>query len=280
PDMSEEKLYPILHLLALEKLVHFGSRRTSVEDAARRIKRIKKILAEAVNRDHFQILGVAPKASEREINRNYMELAKNFHPDRIERDAPEELRKLTEQYFARITQAYDILKDTEKRATYAREVNEGSAEKVLQNESLFEQGLSHLRKGKYQLALDIFAKLATQRQHRSDLFIYLTWSKMKVGAPDQKVEKFLTSISEMLNKVPPEDRHSAPYFYSKGLFYLQLGDLERARSNLKHALILDANFVEARRDLAVVRNRLKSRSDTFTEFSTVVNRFFGRRKSR
>src|SRR5690606_37997911 len=158
------------------------------------------------------------------------------------------------------------LKDSQRKAAYSRELNEGSAEKILQNESLFEQGQSYLRKGKYQLALEIFSKLAGQRGHRSDLFIYLTWAKLKVGATDQKIEKFLTSISEMLNKVPPEDRHSATYFYAKGLFNMQIGDLEKAKTNLKHALMIEPKFVEARRDLAVVRNRIRAEAEN-TQFA-------------
>lgn len=272
-DMTEDSLLPVMHFLLTEKHVYFGSRGASIEDAERRIARLKKMLAESANRDHFQILGVTPKALEREISRNYMELAKNFHPDRVEPSAPPELRHLTEQYFARITQAHDILKDTQKRQAYAREVLEGSAEKILQNESLFEQGQAHLRKGKYQLALETFTKLASQRQHRSDLFIYLCWAKMKVGSPDKKIEVFLNSINEMISKVPPEDRHSATYFYVKGLFNMQVGDLEKAKSNLKHALILDSNFMEARRDLAVARNRMKN--ETGGDLSTMVHNLFG-----
>lgn len=278
--MPEDRMLPLLHLLLLEKLAHFGQRRTSKEDSARRIKRIKRMLSEAMQKDFFQILGVSPRAGEREITKNYMELAKNFHPDRVEPGAPQELRKSTEQLFARITEAYDVLKDPAQRANYAREQHEGSAEKVLQNESLFEQGQSQLRKGRYQAALDIFARIIEQKHHRADVHIYFAWAKMKVGAPDQKLEKFLNAISETINKVPPEDRHSAPYFYTKGLFYTQIGDLEKAKTNFKHALVLDPNFVEARRDLTVARSRLRSQSDAFGDFSTVVTKLFGRRKSR
>jgi curved DNA-binding protein CbpA/CheY-like chemotaxis protein len=279
-NMPEDRILPLLHLLLLDKLAHFGQRRTSKEDSARRLKRIRRMLAEAMQKDYFQILNVSPRAGEKEINKNYMELAKNFHPDRVEPGAPDELRQATEQLFARITEAYDKLKDPAQRANYARELHEGSAEKVLQNESLFEQGQAHLRKGKYKLALEVFARIIEQKHHRADVHIFFAWAKMKVGAPDQKLEKFLKSISEIINKVPPEDRHSAPYFYTKGLFYMQIGDLEKAKTNFKHALAMDPNFVEARRDLTVARSRLRSQGDAFTDFSTVVTKIFGRRKSR
>ncbi len=277
-QITDEKMLPILHLLLIEKLAYFSSPRASKEDFQKRISRLKRLVSESAQRDHFQVLGVNPQTMERDISKNYMELAKNFHPDRLDPGVPEELRRLTEQYFTRITQAYEVLKDNRKKADYARELRVGSAEKILLNESLFEQAQTYLRKGKYQTALDIFSKLAGQRGHRSDLFIYLTWAKMKVGAPHQKIEKFLMSISEQLNKVPPEDRHSAPYFYAKGLFNMQVGDLQKAKTNLKHALMIEPKFVEARRDLTVVRNRIRSAENT--NLSTVVTRLFGRSRRR
>lgn len=267
----------VLHLLLIEKMAYFGQRRASAENQQQRLKRLQKLLGDMAKRDHFQILGLSTKVAEKEIHKAYMDLAKTFHPDKLEPNAGRELRQVTDKIFARISEAYEALKDGKKRAQYLVELQQGSAEKILQNESAFEQGLSHLRKGKYKLALDIFARLATQRQHRADLSIYLAWSKLKVGAPDTKVEQFLKSIGDMINRVPPEDRHSAPYFYTKALFYLQIGELEKAKTNFKHALLLDPNFVEARRDLTVTRSRLRVANEG-PDLSTVVTRLLGRRK--
>lgn len=278
--LSDERVFPVLHLLMLEKLAHFGSKKSSAEDTTRKINRLKKLVAETASKNHFEILGISPKALEKEIVKSYMDLAKNFHPDRLEPTAPPELKKLTEQYFTRVTQAYETLKDPTKRTEYGRELVEGSAEKVLQNESIFDQGQIFLRKGKFSDALDCFQQLATQRQHRSDLSIYMAWAKMKVGVDSKRQDTFLKEIGEILTKVPPEERHSAPYFYTKALYYLQIGDLEKSKTNFKHAMVLDPNFVEARRDLAVVRNKLQSKTDSLGEFSSVVASFLGRKKSK
>ena len=279
-SIPEDRALPLLHLLLIEKLAHFGSRRASNEDSDRRLKRIKKMLAESAGKDFFQILGVTPRARDKEISKAYMELAKNFHPDRVEPGAPAELRRTTELLFSRITEAYEVLSDPIQRTNYARELYEGSAEKVLQNESMLEQGQNYLRKGKYQVALDIFAKIIEQKHHRADVHIFFAWAKMKVGAPSQKIDKFLNSVSEIINKVPPEDRHSANYFYVKGLFYTQIGDLEKAKTNLKHALMLDPTFVEARRDLAITRSRMRAQGESYGDFTNVVTKIFGRRKHR
>ncbi len=196
----------LLHLLLIEKMAYFGPRRATAENQQQRIHRLEKMLIDLNKRDYFQVLGLSPKAAEKEIHRAYMDLAKTFHPDKLEPNANNELRKVTDKIFARISEAYDALKDGQRRAQYLLELQQGSAEKILQNESAFEQGLSHLRKGKYKLALDIFARLASQRQHRTDLSIYLAWSKLKVGAPDTKIENFLKAIGA---GEQPRQRHGA-----------------------------------------------------------------------
>lgn len=64
--------------------------------------------------DLYSQLGVARGADEAAIKKAYRKLAKELHPDR-NKDNP----KATER-FAKVTQAYDILTDKDKRAQYDR----------------------------------------------------------------------------------------------------------------------------------------------------------------
>jgi DnaJ-class molecular chaperone len=64
--------------------------------------------------DLYSTLGVARGASEAEIKSAYRKLAKELHPDR-NRDNPKAAEK-----FARVTAAYDLLSDKDKRAQYDR----------------------------------------------------------------------------------------------------------------------------------------------------------------
>lgn len=64
--------------------------------------------------DLYSTLGVARGASEADIKKAYRKLAKELHPDR-NKDNP----KATER-FSKVTQAYDILTDKDKRAQYDR----------------------------------------------------------------------------------------------------------------------------------------------------------------
>jgi molecular chaperone DnaJ len=63
--------------------------------------------------DFYALLGVARDASEAEIKKAYRKLAMEFHPDR--NPAPE-----AEAKFKEITEAYEVLRDPQKRAAYDR----------------------------------------------------------------------------------------------------------------------------------------------------------------
>ncbi|HEX5181669.1 MAG TPA: DnaJ C-terminal domain-containing protein [Allosphingosinicella sp.] len=64
--------------------------------------------------DVYEQLGVKRDASEAEIKKAYRKLAKELHPDR-NKDNPQAAAR-----FSKVTQAYDILTDKDKRARYDR----------------------------------------------------------------------------------------------------------------------------------------------------------------
>src|SRR5258707_10989483 len=64
--------------------------------------------------DLYDILGVSRSADADELKRTYRKLAMQFHPDRNQSD------KSAEQKFKDINEAYDVLKDDQKRAAYDR----------------------------------------------------------------------------------------------------------------------------------------------------------------
>jgi molecular chaperone DnaJ len=65
-------------------------------------------------RDYYQVLGVARDAGEEDLKKAYRRLAMQYHPDRNHGDTSAEAR------FKELNEAYDVLKDAEKRAAYDR----------------------------------------------------------------------------------------------------------------------------------------------------------------
>ena len=62
-------------------------------------------------RDYYKVLGVARGASADEVKRAYRKLARKFHPD-VSKE------KNAEAHFKEVQEAYEVLKDPQKRAAY------------------------------------------------------------------------------------------------------------------------------------------------------------------
>ena len=70
-------------------------------------------------RDYYEILGIARDAGDEEIKSAYRKLALKFHPDRNPGD------KEAEENFKEAAEAYEVLRDREKRQIYDRFGHEG-----------------------------------------------------------------------------------------------------------------------------------------------------------
>ena len=76
----------------------------------------------AAKRDYYEVLGVEKKAGPDDIKSAYRKLAKKFHPD-LNKDDP----KAAEEKFKDVSEAYEVLADTDKRARYDQLGHEGVA---------------------------------------------------------------------------------------------------------------------------------------------------------
>ena len=70
-------------------------------------------------RDYYEILGVSKNANESELKKAYRQQALKYHPDKNPGD------KQAEDKFKEASEAYDVLKDSEKRQIYDQYGHEG-----------------------------------------------------------------------------------------------------------------------------------------------------------
>ena len=70
-------------------------------------------------RDYYEVLGIGRNATQGKIKEAFRKLAFKYHPDRNREDGAEER-------FKEINEAYEVLSDPEKRATYDRFGHGGS----------------------------------------------------------------------------------------------------------------------------------------------------------
>ena len=78
--------------------------------------------------DYYQTLGVGKNASDEEIKKAYRKLAMKYHPDHTKGD------KTAEDKFKRISEAYAVLSDKEKRQQYDTFGSEGFSQRFSQED--------------------------------------------------------------------------------------------------------------------------------------------------
>src|SRR5256885_11865556 len=69
-------------------------------------------MATTTKQDYYELLGVARKASAKDIRAAFRKLARKYHPDLNPGD------KSAEEKFKQLQEAYDVLSDSKKRQMY------------------------------------------------------------------------------------------------------------------------------------------------------------------
>lgn len=275
PSREEEFLRGV-HFFLLQRALVFGNKKNQVENSEIKLARLQKILANLQGKNHFEVLGVSTRARPTEINRAYHELAKSLHPDKLGPQSPNELKQIAQSVFSVITEAYQTLNNEKRRKDYLKTLEVGLAEEILKSESAFEEALSRLKTGNFRDARKIFERTMKLKGHRSDTVVFFIWALIKEKRKSMDRMELAERVKSYLIKVPHEDRHSAQYFFIKGMHYELNGQVEKAYQYFKHSLTIDPSFSDPKREILYIKQHYGGRkSQTFTDdLSQVVTKFF------
>ena len=112
-----------------------------------------------IKRDYYEVLGVNKNASESELKKVYRQLALKYHPDKNPGD------KNAEEKFKEAAEAYEVLKDPEKRQIYDQFGHEGLKGRGFSGFSGFDDIFSQFG----DVFGDIFGMGGTRRSSGADL---------------------------------------------------------------------------------------------------------------
>lgn len=212
--------------------------------------------------NHYHLMGVGRQASAPEIKRAYYALAKRFHPDRFHHEADERLQARVEQAFAKIAQAYEVLKDSKLRAAYdvtletmsrapagraGANISAASASTSQRAEESFQQGLQAFEQGEMALALKHLTDAARLAPKQPRYRAYYG----RVLAHDPRTRRH---AEIELQAAIALDANNVSYRIMLAELYLTIGLRRRAEGELQRALRLDPQHAAAHSMLANLRS--------------------------
>jgi curved DNA-binding protein CbpA len=218
---------------------------------------------------HYDVLGVENTAAPSEMKSAYYDLARRYHPDRFRKADPVLLTRM-ESAFARITQAYDTLRDDDLRANYnaklqarrkAQQIADAtsktrtpatdsaatsdakpvvpviSAAERAAND--FKEGLAALEQGQRKLAAGLFASAARLAPNEARYRAYYG----QMLAAQENTRRAAEAELQAAIKLDPGN---ADYRVMLAELFRDLGFAIRAKGEAERAVAADPNNLKAR----------------------------------
>ena len=136
--------------------------------------------------DFFQLLGITKAASSKDVQDMYFMLAKKYHPDRL-KASPEINLKDAEQFFTRITEAYNVLSNAQSRREYENSISASTIEhekllqRIVDSEQIYLEGQAFLQRNLYKEAVEKIQKAIQLYDQEPEYFIKLGWALFRQG---------------------------------------------------------------------------------------------------
>lgn len=279
---NKKELLRALHFLTMKRVIIFDTvkRDAGAENIEDRYVHILKAIKNKNPYQIFAYFGSSKEAKPTEVEKIYKDFAKNNHPDKLPKTATDKDRKLANEVFSRVSDAYDILTHSEKRVMYDENIKQEDAKLQIQAEELAEKGLEFLRKGRGNDSYKIL-KEAYEMYQSLSIVLYYTWAELK-AFPDPKREQLL-KIKARMEAIPHIERRNAQYQFVSGLVKKANGDLIGASAAFDKSLTYDVDFLEARRELAALTRGTTGPSFTAKDLLTgdlseIVGSMFKKKK--
>jgi len=213
-------------------------------------------------RDHFEILGLTPEATDAQVKAVYVHLVRRFHPDVHHEPGLAHLRAPIAAIFDRILTAYKVLSDPQSRARYESTLivaRLGSQSDVApppepapasapttspSHEEALQQAEEGFGRGEYWVALQRSQEIAADTQGRIRQRARVLMARCYL-----KNEKWRSLAEEELKGVLREDPQQVDAYFLLGGLYKDVGLPSRAAAMFRKALELKPKHTAAAAEL-------------------------------
>ena len=211
--------------------------------------------------NHFEILGLTPRATDAEVQKAYMERARQYHPDRVRGDVGD-LRDRVADLFARITHAHKVLKNPKTREEYLRTVGLGgddgghSEEEVVQQiidaDTTFQKARVFGKMGRLDEAERLARAAAAADPEQGDYAALLAWIESRKLPKGADTSPLIDRLKAAVKLAPmSEDAH----FYLAQLLYAA-GRNKEALHEYAEVMDINTHNVDAVRMVRHLRRQL------------------------
>ena len=244
-----------------------------------------------MNKDHYNFLCISPTAKDGDIKTAYFSLVKEMHPDNLTRlgiDLPE-VHELAKAVFGKLNEAYNTLKDFNKRLDYDAQLESGAINtrvmrsgKMRRSRDAQTQNTmaeSYLKKGQYQKAEEHFRLAIEFDDEVPEYHTSLAWCI--ATNPRNRNAKMIQRGKEILSETIQRFHHPEAA-YRLGLLCIRDDNYHTALQLFDKTLKMDPDHVQAKKEKNVVIQRLKEEQEALdaknAPESGFLSKFFPKKK--
>jgi CheY-like chemotaxis protein/curved DNA-binding protein CbpA len=204
--------------------------------------------------NYYELLAVPREADDLTLKLSFHNLMKVFHEDKVRGRLDAEMTEKAERVSQAVTLAYETLSSPKRRAEYDRrltgeggELKERRITTILAAERAFNQGMTALRRQKYQEAEKAFVEACEMFPEEGEYHAYLGWARFNNPQRHsaERMAMARDSIERALRLNPKGDK--AYFFFGKLL--LAHGSRDKARQMFALAFRYNKNNEEAKTEL-------------------------------
>jgi curved DNA-binding protein CbpA len=202
-------------------------------------------------KDHFEVLGVKRDAQPSQVKAAYFQLAKAYHPDAVAAAAGDEVRKLAAEVFARVSEAWGVLSDDDRRKEYLEELASGGpadldVARIFEAENTFQTGTLLVKGRKYDEALKKFDEAIALNPDEAEFGMWKAWCEFLLSDDRKRTHAASArAIQQALERNP----RCVPGHLFLGQMAKLTGELKAAERYLKRGLDLVPDNPELLREL-------------------------------
>lgn len=212
------------------------------------------------HQNYYEMLGVPVKSASAEISAAFFQLAKKWHPDRL---GPEfgSLKDEVVTFFAKMTEAHQVLTDDERRRNYDELVKDGGGTEAEQQEVnkimnavvAYQKATVYYRKGNLAEAEEL-AKQAMEGDKEQGEYVAL-WVQCVAQRPERAAKGDYRDLIALMDNVVKKEGENEKVRMARGDLLKRAGKLEQAQADFRYVARYFPKNLEAAREVRLFTMR-------------------------